>query len=83
MPIDAGSKKSVTLSIDVMSASARVILAAAKAERAEMVADAFSPAMEKYSSPSGMIQSVDTTWFVDQESVAVHDKRAGRKKMQK
>ena len=42
LPIDADSKKSITLSIDTLLAASHAILAAANAERAGMVKKAFS-----------------------------------------
>ena len=71
----AKEEGSITLSIDFMSAAARVIMAAAKAERANMVAYAFTPSTPKYSCPSWHVRSPDTTWFVDKSSITEYNKR--------
>ena len=68
---DAEEKKSITLSIDTLSAASHVILAAAKAERASMVKAALS-STGGVACPAGMVMTAETVWFVDKESVAEH-----------
>lgn len=70
LPIDADSKKSITLSIDTLPGASHAILASAKAQRAGMVKKAFSSDEEEFACPAGMIMAAETLWFVDKESVA-------------
>jgi hypothetical protein len=63
------------LFIDFMLAAARVMMAAVKAERGNMVAYALTPSTPKYSCPSWQVRSPDTTWFVDKSSITEYNWR--------
>jgi len=70
LPINEGGKTSIAVSLDFICAAKRVVLSAAKASRAPMVFRALRTGSGCYDCPASMVCAAETTWLVDQDSIA-------------
>jgi len=70
LSINEGGKTSIAVSLDFICAAKRVVLSAAKASRAPMVLRALRTGSGCYDCPASMVCAAETTWLVDQESIA-------------
>jgi len=69
LAINEGGKTSIACSMDLIRASKKVILAAAKAARSGMVARALRSHNGSYDVPASMVNAAETVWFCDADSI--------------
>jgi len=70
LPIAEAGREAVTMSIDVMRASKKVILSACGDTKKEAVKAALGGGHAEWSCPAGLLVTPDTTWYIDTASTA-------------
>mmetsp|Transcript_9587 Transcript_9587/g.21377 ORF Transcript_9587/g.21377 Transcript_9587/m.21377 type:complete len:1067 (-) Transcript_9587:225-3425(-) len=69
LPINEGGKTSIAVSVDFIRSAKCVVLSAAKASRAPMVARALRSSCGAYDVPASMVNSQNTIWLCDRDSI--------------